>query len=113
MKRLLQLLFPIALLIVIVLTWNLYQNSIDISLVNTKKFKAALGVDKQIRYFGVISRYTPREIFAGYQPIMDFLTENTPYQFELLLNNSYEGTAEQLGKGEIVIASLGSLVYTA
>ncbi len=42
---------------------------------------------------------------------MDFLTENTPYKFELKLNTSSEGTAQQLANGEISIASLGSLVY--
>lgn len=48
----------------------------------------------------------------GYQPIMDYLSENTPYKFELKLNSSYEGTAVQLANGEISVASLGSLVYT-
>ncbi len=67
--------------------------------------------DKPIRYFGVVSRYTPREIFTGYQPIADYLTSTTPFRFEIKLSESYAGSVEQLAAGEVAVASLGSLVY--
>ena len=42
--------------------------------------------DKPVIYFGVISRYPPRKIYEGYQPIMDYLTHHSEYLFKLKLN---------------------------
>lgn len=67
--------------------------------------------DTQIVYFGVISRYSPRSIVSGYQPLMDYLTENTPYKFKLKLSRSYLETVEQLAEGQIDFASLGNYTY--
>lgn len=111
MKKLLILLSILIITAVIILNWVFYINSTDITVKNSDDSIVIDQVDKPVKYFGVVSRYTPREIFFGYQPIMDFLTKNTPYKFELKLNTSYEGTAQQLANGEISIASLGSLVY--
>ncbi len=87
-----------------------YQKAINISLTNDTPRLPKIE-NKPIRYFGVVSRYTPREIFEGYQPIMDFLTEKTPFNFVLKLSDTYTGTAKQLGEGSIAVASLGSYIY--
>ena len=111
MQKILIPIFIIIITAIIVLNWIFYNNSTDITVKNSNDSIITNQIDKPVKYFGVVSRYSPREIFYGYQPIMDFLTENTPYKFELKLNTSYEGTAEQLANGEISIASLGSLIY--
>jgi phosphonate transport system substrate-binding protein len=69
------------------------------------------GSDKPVVYFGVISRYPPTLIYQGYQPLMDYLTEQTPYRFELKLSSSYQQTVEQLASGEVAAAFLGSYIY--
>lgn len=111
MKKIVILISILIALALITLNWFYYKNSIDISVISNQESIVRNQSNKPVRYFGVVSRYTPRGSFLGYQPIMDFLTENTPYKFELKLNTSYEGTAQQLANGEISIASLGSLVY--
>ena len=113
MNKVLIILSIIVVAVVIMLNLVFYKNSTDITVKNSDDSITINQIDKPVRYFGVVSRYSPREIFIGYQPIMDFLTENTPYKFELKLNTSYEGTAQQLANGEISIASLGSLVYVS
>jgi len=67
--------------------------------------------EKPTIHFGVISRYSPRQIYQGYQPFMDYLTEHTPYRFELRLSHDYEETVDQLLKGKVDFASLGNYVY--
>ncbi|MFQ6114221.1 MAG: phosphate/phosphite/phosphonate ABC transporter substrate-binding protein [bacterium] len=67
--------------------------------------------NKPIIYFGVISRYNPRIMIEDYQPIMDYLTENTPYHFELKLGKTYEDAVRYLCSGEVQIASLGAVTY--
>ena len=67
--------------------------------------------DKQIVYFGVVSRFSPHIIYNGYQPVMDYLTENTKYHFKLKLSNSYEETVLMLANKEVEIAFLGTFIY--
>lgn len=62
-------------------------------------------------YFGVISRYNPRIMFEEYQPIMDYLTANTPYRFVLKLGKTYEDAVDFLCKNDVQVASLGGLTY--
>lgn len=71
----------------------------------------APGGPKRAVHVGVISRYTPTTIYRGYQPIMDYLTEATPYRFELRLGRSYWETVELVGDGRVMIAFLGRKVY--
>ena len=66
---------------------------------------------KQVVFVGVISRYTPTTIYQGYQPIMDYLTEVTPYRFELKLGRTYWETVELLASGKVTVAFLGRRVY--
>lgn len=67
--------------------------------------------DQEIIYFGVISRYSPRSIISGYNPLMNYLTENTPYTFKLKLSRSYLETVNQLVEGDVDFASLGNYTY--
>jgi phosphonate transport system substrate-binding protein len=50
-------------------------------------------------------------MYRDYQPIMDYLTQHTPYQFELKLGKTYEDTVNYLATGVIQVASLGALTY--
>ncbi len=62
-------------------------------------------------YFGVVSRFSAHIIYKGYQPLMDYLTANTPFRFELKLSNTYGETVEQLVNNEVSVAFLGSFIY--
>ncbi len=111
MNKTSQLYLPVLLVIIATIMWFTFRQAIDITTESQFKPDENLIAEKPVRYFGVVSRYTPREIYRGYQPIMDYLTENTPFRFELKLSESYKGTVHQLGTGEISIASLGSFIY--
>ena len=71
----------------------------------------AESAEKPLVSFGVISRYSPNIIYKGYQPVMDYLTANSNYQFELRLSNSYQETVQQLVDGSVDVAFLGSFIY--
>jgi len=62
-------------------------------------------------YFGVIPRDNPRIAYEKYQPLMDYLSEHSPYKYELVLKKDYEDTINALGMGEIHVAILGPLAY--
>jgi phosphonate transport system substrate-binding protein len=64
-----------------------------------------------IVYVGVVPRDNPRIAYEKYQPIIDFLSETTPYRFELILDRTDDDTVDALGYGEIDIAFLGPLTY--
>ena len=67
--------------------------------------------EKKIVYFGVIPKDNPRIAYEKYQLMIDYLTENTPYTFELVLKKTYDDTVRALGHGDIDIAFLGPLTY--
>lgn len=62
-------------------------------------------------YFGAISRYNPVLMYRKYQPIMDYLSAETPYRFELKLGKTYEDAVHFLREGKVDICSLGGLTY--
>ena len=102
------------LLLVAVSVW-IYYYAIDIEtpfpeIINPSQ-AAADSLSKPVVYFGVISRYSPNIIYKGYQPLMDYLTANTGYRFELRLSSSYEETVQQLVNGNVDAAFLGSFIY--
>jgi phosphonate transport system substrate-binding protein len=66
---------------------------------------------KDTVYLGVIPKDNPRIAYEKYQPIIDYLSENTPYEFELVLKKTYDDTVKSLGNGDIDIAFLGPLTY--
>ena len=66
---------------------------------------------KPVIRFGVISRYHPVVMYEEYQPMMQYLTSETPYRFELKLGKTYEDAVNYLGQGDVQIASLGAVTY--
>jgi len=67
--------------------------------------------DRKVVYFGVIPRDNPRIMYEKYQPLLDYLSEQTPYTYELVLKKTYEETVNALGSGETDVALLGPLTY--
>ncbi|TAN46057.1 MAG: phosphate/phosphite/phosphonate ABC transporter substrate-binding protein [Nitrospirae bacterium] len=67
--------------------------------------------EKQTIYFGVIPRDNPRILYEKYQPLIDYLSEKTPYAYELVIKKNYEDTVNAIGSREIDIALLGPLTY--
>lgn len=67
--------------------------------------------DKEVIFFGVIPRDNPRIAYEKYQPIIDYLSESTPYEFELSVKKTYDDIVHALGNGEIDLAFLGPLTY--
>jgi len=104
-------------MVLIVALWFFYAKMADISHPFPIKetggsFKGSLNSnEKPIYYFGVISRFPPTLIYQGYQPIMDYLNDFTPYHFELKLSHTYKQTVRQLSEGEVVAAFLGSFLF--
>jgi phosphonate transport system substrate-binding protein len=66
---------------------------------------------KEVVYFGVCPKYNARVMYQLYQPFVDYLNENTPYQFEIKLCRFYQETVDRLGKGETPIALCGAIPY--
>jgi phosphonate transport system substrate-binding protein len=69
----------------------------------------ATKIEKPVIRFGIIPRYNPMIMYYSYQPMMDYLTANTPYRFELKLSRDYTETVEFLQSGETPVASLGGV----
>jgi phosphonate transport system substrate-binding protein len=65
--------------------------------------------DKPVVHFGIIPRYNPMIMYYSYQPMMDYLTQNTPYRFELKLSRDYTETVRNLQSGETPVTSLGGV----
>jgi phosphonate transport system substrate-binding protein len=73
-------------------------------------------VSKKVRngksvYFGIIPRDNPRIMYEKYQPLLDYLSSETPFTYELVLKKNYEETVEALVAGETDVALLGPLTY--
>lgn len=66
-----------------------------------------LAAGKPVVFFGINLRYSPRTMYLRYQPLMDYLTENTPYRFELKISRDYRDALEDFREGRAVISSLG------
>lgn len=82
------------------------DRAVNVDAAALKKMKG-----KRLVHFGVIPIDNPRILYEKYQPLLDYLSENTPYHYELALRKKYEETVAALGNGEIDIALLGPLTY--
>jgi phosphonate transport system substrate-binding protein len=78
---------------------------------NTPENVASLPTEPNIISFGVIPKDNPRIAYEKFQPLMDYLSEKTPYRFELALSKTYKETVIALGQGDIDLAFLGPLTY--
>jgi phosphonate transport system substrate-binding protein len=74
-------------------------------------FLPAESFSRQVVPFGLCPKYNPRIMYQLYQPFVDFLSENTPYRFEIKLFRSYQETIGRFGTGELQIASCGPVPY--
>jgi phosphonate transport system substrate-binding protein len=68
-------------------------------------------LSKPVIQIGLCPKYNSRVMYQLYQPFVDYLSENTPYQFEIKLCRFYQETVERLGKGETPIALCGPIPY--
>ena len=62
-------------------------------------------------YFSAITLYHPIVMYQKYQPLMDYLTKNTPYRFELKLSQDYRGIVNFLKTNKVQVALLGGVTY--
>lgn len=70
-------------------------------------------VEKPTVYFGLIPLYTPQLMYEKFQPLMDYLSSNTPYKFKMRLTKDYKGIVSLLQEGKIDIAFMGGASYVA
>lgn len=69
------------------------------------------GTPKEIIYFSAITLYHPIVMYQKYQPLMDYLTENTSYRFELRLSEDYKDIINFLKTNKAQVALLGGVTY--
>jgi len=62
---------------------------------------------KPVVYFGIGMRYHPIVMYERFQPMMDYLTQNTPYRFELKISRGYAETIGFLKEGKTQVCSIG------
>ena len=67
--------------------------------------------EKPLIRFGVIPRYNPLVMYKRYQPIMDYLTTETPYRFELKISKDYPEAVRFLRQGVTQVSSLGDVTF--
>jgi phosphonate transport system substrate-binding protein len=66
---------------------------------------------KPVVTFGVNLRSTPISMYQNFQPLMDYLTETTPYRFELKLSRNYQAGLRALADGSTQIGILGDVAF--
>ena len=67
---------------------------------------SGFSAEKPVVYFGVGMRYRPSVVYERFQPMMDYLTQNTPYKFELKISRDHEETIRFLEEGKTQVSSL-------
>ncbi|MDO9309881.1 MAG: phosphate/phosphite/phosphonate ABC transporter substrate-binding protein [Deltaproteobacteria bacterium] len=72
---------------------------------------SAAAADKPLIRFGIIPRYNPLVMYKRYQPIMDYLTAETPYRFELKISRDYPEAVRFLRDGTTQVSSLGDVTF--
>jgi len=73
--------------------------------------ETAAGPSKKVVYFSAITLYHPIVMYQKYQPLMNYLTENTPYKFELKLSQDYRDIINFLKNNTVQVALLGGVTY--
>jgi len=109
--------FLAVLLLVLLLGANLYVLR-DLQDIASPPFEPAesqsppFETSAEVVRIGVISRFAPNIIFSGYQPIMDYLNQNSDRTYELRLSTSYQDAVDQLRSGEVAASFLGAWIYS-
>jgi phosphonate transport system substrate-binding protein len=78
---------------------------------NRQEKASPITTESSLVKVGVIPKDNPRIAYEKFQSLVDYLTEKTPYSFELVLKKTYMDTVKALGEGEIDMAFLGPLTY--
>ena len=73
-------------------------------------FPAGTGNDRPVIRIGVVSRFAPNIIYAGYQPIIDYLNRNGTFAYELRLSTSYQDAVDLLDHREVTASFLGAWI---
>lgn len=60
---------------------------------------------------GVISRFAPNLIYAGYQPVMDYLNREGTHHYELRISTSYQDAVDRLRRRDVEASFLGAWIY--
>ncbi len=68
---------------------------------------------RQIVRFSAITLYHPIVMYQKYQPLMAYLSEHTPYRFELKLSQDYRDIIRFLQEDQVQLALLGGVTYLA
>jgi phosphonate transport system substrate-binding protein len=58
-----------------------------------------------------VSFYNPRSMYVKYQPLVDYLTEQTGESWELAVSGSYAEAVDELCEGQVALAYLGPFSY--
>lgn len=80
---------------------------LSLLLVLTFPPESCFSANKPVVYFGASLRYHPTIMYERYQPMMDYLTRNTPYRFELKISRDYAETIKFLEEGKTQVSSIG------
>ena len=67
--------------------------------------------DRPLVRIGVVSRFAPNVIYAGYQPIMDYLNHEGTRRYELQLSTSYQDAVNRLRDGMVEASFLGAWIF--
>lgn len=84
---------------------------IPVLLVSAASASYSRTTDKPVVTFGVNLRSTPISMYQDFQPLMDYLTETTPYRFELKLSRNYQEGLRALANGTTQIGMLGDVAF--
>jgi len=85
--------------------------AILISILSIFSAETVFSAEKPLVRFGVIPRYNPLVMYKRYQPIMDYLTAETPYRFELKISKDYPEAVRFLREGVTQVSSLGDVTF--
>ena len=61
---------------------------------------------------GVVSRFAPNLIYAGYQPVIDYLNAHGAHHYELLPSTDYRDAVARLRSGDVTASFLGAWILS-
>lgn len=71
----------------------------------------AEGIEPRKILFGLCPKYNPRLMYQYFQPMMDYLSKDSPFRFEIKLSKTYGETVKNVGKGIVDLGSCGPVPY--
>ncbi len=101
----------IALAVVVVLSGLVYRDLMDIGRFHRAEPAAnATPTAGPVIGIGVVSRFAPNLIYAGYQPIIDYLNGGGPFRCELRPSPNYRDAVTRLQEGDVAASFLGAWI---